>query len=175
MQGITLDDAGREALGLTENDPLVAGLADYASKNGKPQAWVNDALEAAAEMAKAGLFDAGFDPAAEAAALGENAAGRRTEVETWANALKTRGDIDDGMFSELMSLSPTANGIKLIEFLRKNMTDQSIPDPKGDALDATAELKKKAGEMARDPKYHTDRAFRSEADEAWKKAYPGAR
>lgn len=171
---VTLDEASREALGLTDNDPLVAGLAKFAADNKKPQGWMDDALEAASELAKAGLFDAGFDPAAEAAALGENAAGRRREVEVFASALKERGDIDDGMFAELMSLSPTANGIRLVEFMRKNMTDPTgIPKPSGDDASVADAAKAKAKDMARDPKYGKDKRYTREADQAWADAFGG--
>ncbi|MFN3321662.1 MAG: hypothetical protein ACK43M_23280, partial [Allorhizobium sp.] len=56
--------------------------------------------EAAAELAKAGLFDAGLDPAAEAAKLGENAAGRRREVEVFAVA-------KEGVAPILAALAPS--------------------------------------------------------------------
>lgn len=170
---MNLDAASREALGLGEDDPLVAGLAKYAADKGKPQGWMDDALEAAAEMAKAGLFDAGLDPAAEAAKLGENAAGRRREVEVFAEALKARGDgFDDEMFGELMSLTPTASGIRMVEYMRKLMTtptNQPAPPNGGQPDDAKA----KAQEMAADPKYHSDRRFRAEADRKWVEAFGG--
>lgn len=172
---VNLDDASREALGLGEDDPLVAGLAKYAAEKGKPQGWMDDALEAAAEMAKAGLFDAGLDPAAEAAKLGENAAGRRREVEVFAEALKARNDgFDDEMFGELMSLTPTAAGIRMVEYMRKMMTtptnQPAPPNGGGDPADAA---KEKAKEMAADPRYGKDRRFTREADQAWAAAHGG--
>lgn len=170
---VNLDEASREALGLGEDDPLVAGLAKYAAEKGKPQGWMDDALEAAAEMAKAGLFDAGLDPAAEAAKLGENAAGRRREVEVFAEALKARNDgFDDEMFGELMSLSPTAAGIKTVEYLRKMMNNGNLTPPTngGDPADAA---KEEAKAMTADPRYGKDRRFTKEADAKWAAAFGG--
>ncbi len=171
---VNLDDAAKTALGLTDDDPLVASLAKFAAENKKPQGWMDNALEAAAEMAKAGVFDVGLDPAKEAEKLGENAAGRRREVEVFAEALKTRGDgFDEEMFGELMSLSPTAAGIRTVEYLRKMMmTDSQIPKPDGKPAGAD-DAKTKAQEMAADPRYHADRRFKAEADRAWIAAFGG--
>lgn len=174
---VNLDEASREALGLGEDDPLVSGLAKYAAEKGKPQGWMDDALEAAAELAKAGLFDAGLDPAAEAAKLGENAAGRRREVEVFAEALKARNDgFDDEMFGELMSLTPTAAGIRMVEYMRKMMTvPVNQPAAEGGAPDPAEAAKAEAARMRRDPRYDRDRTYRAEADAAWRAAYPGSR
>jgi hypothetical protein len=174
---VNLDEASREALGLGEDDPLVSGLAKYAAEKGKPQGWMDDALEAAAELAKAGLFDAGLDPAAEAAKLGENAAGRRREVEVFAEALKARNDgFDDEMFGELMSLTPTAAGIRMVEYMRKMMTDNNnAPAPGGKGSDPADAAKEEARKLASDPRYGQDRKFTADADRKWREAFPGSR
>ncbi|WP_338577786.1 hypothetical protein V8J38_02715 [Brevundimonas olei] len=173
---VNLSDDAREKLGLTDGDPLVAELSKFAHAQGKPQGWLDDVMEGAAALAEAGLFDGGFDPAAEAAALGENAEGRRREVELFAESLKGRGEIDDGMFGELMSLSPTANGVKLIEWMRGQMGPAGqIPKPDGEAVSSEDAAISRAKEMRRDPRYETDRAYRAQADEAWRAAYPGSR
>lgn len=173
---VNVSDTAREKLGLTDGDPMVAALSKFAHESGKPQGWMDDVMEGAAVLAEGGLFDGGFDPAAEAAALGENADGRRREVEVFAESLKTRGEIDEGMFGELMSLSPTANGVKLIEYMRKQMgAGGEIPKPGGGQAESGDVLKAKAKEMRADPRYENDRSFRAEADEAFKIAYPGAR
>lgn len=173
---INLADEAKTRLGLGDDDPLVKGLFEAAAEAKKPQGWVDDVLEGAAELAKRGLFDAGFDPKAEAEALGENADGRRRDAEVWAKGLMERGVIDEGEFGELMSLTPTAAGVKLIEKLKVlagPAGDIQVPDAAAPA--AGEALKAKAREMAGDPRYHTDREFRREADEMWRKAYPGSR
>lgn len=172
---INLDDEGRQALGLQDDDPLVAGLRSYAATSGKPQGWLDDVLEGAAHLAREGLFDAGFDPAAEAAALGENAAGRRREVEVFAQGLKDRGDLDEAEFGELMSLSPTAAGVRLVEKLRRMMGTGQIPAPGGVPDEAQEAARTQAREMRKDPRYETDRQYRAEADAAWRAAWPGSR
>ncbi|MGH7020742.1 MAG: hypothetical protein ACREEY_12715 [Brevundimonas sp.] len=171
---VNVSDAAREKLGLTDGDPMVSALSKFAHESGKPQGWLDDVMEGAAALAEAGLFDGGFDPAVEAAALGENADGRRREVEVFAESLKARGEIDEGMHGELMSLSPTANGVKLIEYMRRQMgAAGEIPKPTGQADVGDAQTK--ARELRADPRYDTDRAFRATADQAWRDAWPGSR
>lgn len=171
---VNLDDEARAALGLAEaDDPIVKGLSEIAAKTGMTQGAMDDFLKTAAEMAKAGLFETGFDPAAEAAALGENAAGRRREVEIFADALKARGgDFDDGMHQELMSLSPTANGVKLVEFFRK------LAGPAGEiaAPERAGQTEKDAAlakwrEQRQDPRYETDKDFRKATEKLFTDAY----
>lgn len=174
---VNLDDDAKTALGLVDGDPLVGHLQKLAHDGKWPQGRVDDFLTTAADMARAGLFDAGIDPAAEAAALGENAAGRRREVEVWAESLKERGEISEGEFGELMSLSPTANGVTLIEKIRKLAgAGGGIPKPQpADEAGDQKALQDKAREMRRDPRYETDKEFRGDADRAWREAWPGSR
>lgn len=125
-------------------------------------------------MARAGLFDAGLDPAAERTKLGEGAEGRQRDVEVFGQALKARGDITEGEYGALLSLAPEADGVTLIEKLRKMMTNNGQITPPGDGPSAEDAAKTAAKEMARDPKYGKDRVFTAEADRKWAEAY-GAR
>lgn len=169
---VNLADEARAALGITEGDPLIKGLSEFAKANGKPQGYVDDVLEAAAALASQGLLGAPFDPAAEAAKLGENAAGRRSEVETFANALKTRGDLTEGQHQVLMSIAAEADGVTLIEVLRGRMGDNGNIDPPVDAGAGGKEAAiAKAKAMRRDPRYESDKVFRKEADAAFQAAY----
>jgi len=152
-------------------DPIVKGITEHFAKAGKTQGALDDFLAQAGDLAKAGLFDTGqFDPVAEAAKLGDNAEGRRREVEIFAEGLKARGDgFDDEMFGEMMSLSPTAAGVKLVEYMRRMAGPAADIDPPTTADPATArETAVSAAEaQRRDPKYETDRAFRRAADAAF--------
>lgn len=172
---VNIDDEAKKALGLADaDDPIVKGLTEIAAKSGMSQGRVDDFLATAAEMAKAGLFDTGFDPVAEAAALGENAAGRRREVEIFADALKSRGEgFDDGMHQELMSLSPTANGVKLVEFIRKMMGPAGeITPPEGPGLGSREAALAKFREQRADPRYHTDKDFRKATEQLFLDSRP---
>lgn len=172
---VNLAAEAREALGLTDDDPLIAHLQKTAAEGKKPQGWMDDVLEAAHSLAEAGLFDAGLDPAKEATELGENAAGRRREVEVFAEALKSRNDgFDDAMFGEMMSLSPTAAGVRLIEYMRKMMTDtNNAPTIKGDTPNAADQAKEDAKALTADPRYGKDRRFTRDADQKWATAFGG--
>ncbi|GAW42427.1 hypothetical protein SH203_02843 [Brevundimonas sp. SH203] len=172
--GVNIDDDAKAALGLSEaDDPIIKGLTEIAAKSGMTQGAVDDFLKTAAEMAKAGLFDTGFDPAVEMAALGENAAGRRREVEIFADALKARGEgFDDGMHQELMSLSPTANGVKLVEFFRKlaGPAGEIVAPDKGGPT-AKDEALAKWREQRVDPRYETDKDFRRATEKLFADAH----
>lgn len=171
---VNVSDAAREKLGLTDGDPMVSALSKFAHDSGKPQGWLDDVMEGAAALAEAGLFDSSFDPAAEAAALGDNAEGRRREVEVFAESLKTRGEIDEGEYGELMSLSPTANGVKLIEKLRQMMgASGEIPKPTEGQGATEGAAQEEARALSRDPKYGKDRAFTADADRKWMAAFGG--
>lgn len=170
---VNLDEASREALGLTDDDPLVAGLRKYAHEKGKPQGYLDDVLEAAAEMSRAGLFDAGLDPAAERAKLGDNAEGRQRDVEVFGQALKARGDITEEEYGALLSLAPEAAGVTLIEKLRKLMTDNGQIKPPGAAPSPEEAAKEEARTMAKDQRYGKDRTFTAEADRKWASAFGG--
>lgn len=125
-------------------------------------------------MARAGLFDAGLDPAAERTKLGDNAEGRQREVEVFGQALKARGDITEEEYGALLSLAPEAAGVTLIEKLRKMMTDNGQIKPPGDAPSAEDAAKEEARTLAKDPKYGKDRGFTAQADRKWAEAF-GAR
>ena len=163
---LNVDDEAKTALGLGDgDDPIVKGITELWAKTGKSQGALDDFMATAGELAKAGLFGTGFDPAAEAAKLGETAPARRREVEVFAEALKTRGDITDEEHGELMSLSPTAAGITLLEKLRGMMGDAGrIEAPTDPAPSGKEASMAKYREMRADPKYETDRKFRAEAD-----------
>ena len=153
-----------------DGDPIVQGIRDHFKAEGLTQGQFDDFLTRAGKLAEAGLFDTGFDVAAETAKLGENAEGRRREVEVFANALKEREGFDEEMHGELMSLSPSAAGVRLVEFMRKlaGPAGEIVADPGGGGV---TDPKEKAREMARDPRYETDKAFRKEADTAWQAAF----
>lgn len=170
---LNVDDEGKTALGLGgPDDPIVKGLTEHWAKTGKSQGALDDFLATAGELAKEGLFGTGFDPAAEAAKLGENAAGRRREAEVFAAALKARGDITDEEHGELMSLSPTAAGITLLEKLRGMMGEAGRIEAPTEAAPSGKEASlAKYREMRADPKYETDRKFRAEADRHFQAAH----
>lgn len=173
---INLDDEAKAALKLGDGEDLIVkGITEHFAKAGKTQGQLDDFLAQAGDLAKAGLFDAGsFDPAAELAKLGENGEARRREVEIFAEGLKARNDgFDEEMHGELMSLSPTAAGVKLVEYFRK------MAGPNGEIAaptDTNVETSREAAianaeALRRDPKYETDRKFRKAADEAFMKAH----
>jgi len=174
---VNLDDAARASLGLIDDDPMVKHLQGFAAEQKWSQGQIDDVFAAAASMASAGLLDAALNPEAEAAALGENAAARRREVEVFAQALKSRNDgFDDAMFGELMSLTPTAAGIRMVEYMRKMMTEiTNTPNAGGAAQSAEDDAKAEARKLASDPRYGRERAFTADADRKWRAAFPGSR
>jgi hypothetical protein len=174
---INLDEEAKAALRLAdEADPIVAGLRNLFKAEGLTQGAFDDFLATAAKAAKAGLFDTGFDLAAETAKLGENAEGRRRDIEIFADALKGREGFDEEMHGELMSLAPSAAGVRLVEFLRGQMGDAGKVDPPagGDGGGEAVSIER-ARELRRDPRYESDPKFRKEADRVWQEAHRKAR
>lgn len=173
---VNLDAEAKTALGLGDGeDPIVKGITETFAKAGKTQGQLDDFLADVGELAKAGLFAAGaFDPAAELAKLGENGEARRREVEIFAEGLKNRGDgFDEEMHGELMSLSPTAAGVKLVEYFRKLAGPNGEIAPPVDTNTATSReaAQAEAEKLRRDPRYESDRKFRKDADAAFMAAH----
>lgn len=170
-----LSEAASQALGLTEGDPMVASIREQFLKAGASQGAFDDFMSMAGKLAEAGLFGSGpIDFKAETAKLGETGPARQREIEVLAQALKERGDgFDDDMYGELMSLAPTAAGVRLVEYLRKASGDGLRIDPPSGA--PATDPKEAARAMARDARYATDPDFRKKADEAWQQAFKGVR
>lgn len=168
---LTLGDQAKEVLGDLSADPAVKALREAAFDQGWTVRQFNDRVGPVIDaLAAKGLLVPNFNPAAELAKLGETGPARQQEVQVFADALKSRGDIDDAEYGELMSLQPTAAGVSLIEKLRKMAAGQG-GGPGGGDLPSADTLKAEAREMRRDPRYDSDQAFRREADAKFKKAW----
>jgi hypothetical protein len=120
------EDAAK-ILGDMSSDPALKTLREAAKEKGWTQGQFNERIvETVNILASKGLLQANFDPAAEVAKLsegGKDGKARQQEVQVFADSLKARGDITDVEYGELMSLMPTAAGVKLVEKLRA-MSDQ---------------------------------------------------
>jgi hypothetical protein len=178
---LTVSDKVTAVLGKDlAQDPAVTALREAALEKGWTPRQFNERIAETIEiLADRGLLQPNFDPAAERAALGENGSARQQELETFIGGLKTRGDIDDAEYGELMSLVPTASGVKALEKLRKMMAPgNDTPAPGGDTpaggQPGDSEAQAEARALARDPRYETDPKFRREADRKFMEAF-GAR
>lgn len=154
-------------------DPMVATLREHFKAQGRSQGEFDNLFDSLGVLAGKGMIPKPIDFAAERAALGENGVARQAEVETFAKALKQRGDIDDAEFTELMSLAPTRAGVTLIEKLRKMSGANGDLTPPGDKQEGEGDTpeQKEARDMAHDPKYGRDGAFTKEADKKWQAAF----
>jgi hypothetical protein len=169
---LTFSEKAKGLVGDLSNDPLVKALQEHAHTNKWPQKDFQRMAEVLELAAEKGLLEPPIDAKAEAAKLGKDGEQRQRDMETYLQALQARTDIDAEMFGEGMTLGATANGIKLLEFFRKQMPNGGRIDPPLGALsgDVSAD-QARAREMARDPKYNTDRDFRREADALWQNAF----
>lgn len=162
-------------------DPAVKAIAEGFKEQGRDQGAFNTAFEALQILADKGVIAPPFDAAAELAKLGDaggvTAEQRRNDVETYADSLLARGDLDAEEAAELKSFAPTAAGVRLIEKMRKWMADDkggiNPGGEGGDAKDAAGytAAQREAQKMSEDPRYKTDFAFKREADRAWKTAF----
>lgn len=156
-------------------DPAFVEARAWAKEQGMSQGEFDRNVVGLMErLAEKGVIEPAFDPAAELAQLGENGETRRREAELFAEAWKARGELDDAEFGELMSLTPTAAGVRLVEKMRKAMANpptlEASPAPGTDANGDTAA--QAAARAARaDPRYENDPAFRRQADRAWMEAF----
>ncbi len=152
-------------------DPAVAALREHFKATGKSQGEFDALFENLQVLVDKGIIPPPLNLEAEVTALaegGKDGKARQGEQETFLRALKDRGELSDETFGELMSLVPTANGVRALEQLRKAMTGNAgdIQAPK-DAADEA----KKAREIEvlgalKDPKYQSDNTFRKAADAA---------
>ncbi|MFN4288911.1 MAG: hypothetical protein ACK4E3_10505 [Brevundimonas sp.] len=170
---ITADDAVREKLGLKDDDPLAKGLREYAATSKKPQGFVDDVIDLVRDLSDRGVLDTGFDPQAELAALGERGPERRREAEIYVESLKDRGEISEGAYAELMSLTPTAAGVELLEYFRKARPAEGGGTTGGAATSDADKAREAAKAMAKDERYGKDRQFTLQADRAWAEAFGG--
>lgn len=156
-------------------DPAIKALAEHYKAEGLPQRTLDNALGALKVLADKGMIPPPLNFAAETAALTENGVdgrARQTGLETHLRALHERKELSDGELSELMSLVPTANGVRALEKLTKTMTDTTAKLPgAGDQPTGQDAAIAKAKELRRDSRYETDAKFRKEADAAWRSAY----
>lgn len=171
-----LSEKGKAVWGDVADDPAIKAIREHAHAAGKPQGYIDDVTEVMNVLAEKGLLEPPFDPAAELAKLGEGGEARRTEAELFAQAWKARGDLDDEEFGELMSLTPTAAGVRLVEKLRKSMVNApaikaDMPAAQGAAQPGDTPAQAEARAMARDERYGKDKAFTREADRKFQEAF----
>jgi len=171
--GYTVNLDGLETWTRDADDPALKALREGFKEMGKTQGAVDDALDALRVLSKAGLIPPPFDAQAEVAKLGDGGAERMKDVETFLRALHDRGELDPDEFAELMSVVPTAAGVRGFEKLRKAMSqDNTKVDPPADPpADPRAAKLAEARALRMDPKYETDPEFRKRADRAYQAAF----
>lgn len=155
---------------------MLAHLRTRAHAAGLTQGEFDDRIGFAIDqLAEGGFLLPNLDPAAELAKLsegGKNGEARRQEVAVFADGLKARGDIDEALHQELMSLAPTAAGVQLIEKFREWMgpKGQVAPPVVSDPAAISAD-KARAKEQRNDPRYESDARFRADTDELIARTY----
>lgn len=169
----TVGEKATTALGDMSKDPALNALRDAAKAEGWTQGQFNERVGKVVDiLAEKGFLVPSFDPAAELATLsegGKDGKARQQEVQVFADSLKARGDIDEQEYAELVSLQPTAAGVRLIEKLRAMSATGGLQLGGGDTT--KDQLRERAAEMRRDARYDTDGKFRREADAAYMAAY----
>jgi hypothetical protein len=155
-------------------DPVMKALREHALEQKWPQGRFDDTLSLIKVFADKGVLVPLFDPAAEAAKLGDKGAARRQDVEIFAKSLKSRNEITDEEFGEMASLAATAAGVQLVEKLRKMMGDAGktpIDAPSGGDQSASSPAMAEAQTMRADPRYGKDSTFTRSADRKWVAAW----
>ena len=167
-----LSDKAQGLVGDLKDDPAVKALQDFAFEKKWTQGQFNTLSQALDALAEKGLIEPPIDQQAELAKLGGDGETRQKGLETYLQALQSRGEIDGEMFGEAMMLTRTAAGVKMLEMFKKAMPDVNVDTGGGEGGgDGQPADQRRAREMAADPRYKTDRAFKKEADALYMKAF----
>ena len=169
-----LSDKGKGVWGSDlAGDPAIQAVTEMAHAAGWSQRRMDDVVSVMNALADKGLIDAPFDPAAELQKLGANGSARVTEAENYVKALQARGEIDAEMAAELTTLTPTAAGVKVLEWLQTGkpmaLDAPATGDGDGRAGDTAAQAVARAARQ--DPRYDSDPHFRRKADQDFRTAF----
>lgn len=102
---------------IDEKDPRIPYVRDLALKNGWDQETVNALVAVDAQVKIQQHGEEVTRIAAEDAKLGANGKDRKAAVATWADGLKTKGDISADEYEEIRFVGATAAGVTLLEKL----------------------------------------------------------
>ena len=157
---------------LTMDDPTVKTFHDWSLKHGITQGAYDELAQGVLSITEANAEDTKFAREQELKKLGPNADQLVSGIRDFAKGLVRKGVLGADDMNEFQAMAGTADGIKVLNKIRRYYGEQTIPtqsvdiegQPSGDELNS----------MIADPRYLTDQAYRSRVEKAFEKAYGGS-
>lgn len=146
-----------------EEDPLASAYLGWAQKYGVSQAAFNEMASQFQDIAQQ-MAPPPMDAAAEMKKLGPNAQAVINSMADWGRGFVNKGVWSEEDFEEYKIMGGTAKGLNALQKMRSayegRIPTQSIP------VDG-APSKDELYEMVADPRYQTDKAYRSKVEKAF--------
>ena len=157
---------------LSMDDPTVKTFHDWSLKHGITQGAYDELAQGVLSITEANTEDTKFAREQELKKLGPNADQLVAGIRDFAKGLVRKGVLGADDMNEFQAMAGTADGIKVLNKIRRYYGEQTIPtqsvdiegQPSGDELNS----------MIADPRYLTDPAYRSRVEKAFEKAYGGS-
>lgn len=157
---------------LAMDDPTVKTFHDWSLKHGITQGAYDELAQGVLSITEANTEDTKFAREQELKKLGPNADQLVSGIRDFAKGLVRKGVLGADDMNEFQAMAGTADGIKVLNKIRRYYGEQTIPtqsvdiegQPSGDELNS----------MIADPRYLTDPAYRSRVEKAFEKAYGGS-
>ena len=157
---------------LAMDDPTVKTFHDWSIKHGITQNAYDELAQGVLSITEANTEDTKFAREQELKKLGPNADQLVSGIRDFAKGLVRKGVLGADDMNEFQAMAGTADGIKVLNKIRRYYGEQTIPtqsvdiegQPSGDELNS----------MIADPRYLTDPAYRGRVEKAFEKAYGGS-
>lgn len=157
---------------LAMDDPTVKTFHDWSLKHGITQGAYDELAQGVLSITEANTEDTKFAREQELKKLGPNADQLVSGIRDFAKGLVRKGVLGADDMNEFQAMAGTADGIKVLNKIRRYYGEQTIPtqsvdiegQPSGDELNS----------MIADPRYLTDPAYRGRVEKAFEKAYGGS-
>jgi len=154
------------------DDPTVKIFHDWSMKHGITQDAYDELSQGVLAITESNTEDTKFAREQELKKLGPNADQLVAGIRDFAKGLVRKGVLGADDMNEFQAMAGTADGIKVLNKIRRYYGEQTIPtqsvdiegQPSGDELNS----------MIADPRYLTDQAYRSRVEKAFEKAYGGS-
>lgn len=157
---------------LAMDDPTVKSYHEWAVKHGVTQDAYNELAQSIIEISQQNVEDAKFNKENEKKKLGPNADQIIKGVNDFAKGLVRKGVLGADDMNEFEIMAGTAQGIKVLNKIRRYYGEQTIPTTTVD-VEGQPSMDELQGMIA-DPRYLTDAGFRSKVEKLFEKNYGGS-
>lgn len=154
------------------DDPTVKIFHEWSLKHGINQDAYDELSKGVLAITESNTEDTKFAREQELKKLGPNADQLVSGIRDFAKGLVRKGVLGADDMSEFQAMAGTADGIKVLNKIRRYYGEQTIPtqsvdvegQPSGEELNS----------MIADPRYLTDTGFRNKVEKLFEKTYGGS-